>query len=195
MSFAVIDTDMLAPELKLLEWLVGLANRNILIDSAVIFLARYLVYVLAAGFFVYLYSERDSRRRWFVFISTALAVILSRGIVTEAIRFFYPRPRPFEVLDITPLLSAAPNNSFPSGHAAFLFALGMALWFFRRGWGNWYFILALVVGAARVFAGVHWPLDILGGAVIGIVSAVAVYFLLRPYAPAARAQTNVQTPA
>lgn len=152
-------------------------------DSLGIFFARYLVYFLVAGIFVYLYLEHDRRRRWFIFVASALSVILSRGILTEVIRYFSPRPRPFEVLEITPLFPENLMNSFPSGHAAFTFALAMALWFFNRRWGNWYLVLALLIGTGRVFAGIHWPVDILGGAAVGIISAFLIYALLRPYSP------------
>lgn len=166
-----------------LEWFFGLANRSFFLDSLGIFFAQYLIYFLVIGVFVYLYLERDWRKRWFIFAVAALSVILSRGIITEAIRFFYPQPRPFEVLGITSLFPENLLNSFPSGHTAFLFALGMALWFFNRRWGTCYLILAAVVGVARVFAGVHWPVDILGGAAVGIISAFLIQLLLRPYSP------------
>lgn len=165
------------------DLLFGLANRNVFLDSLGIFLARYLIYFLVAGIFVYLYLERGSRKRWFIVAALALSAILSRGILTEAIRYFFPQPRPFEVLEINSLFPESSQTSFPSGHAAFLFALGMALWFFSRRWGIWYLILAFLVGAARVFAGVHWPLDILGGAAVGVVSAFIIWLLLRPYSP------------
>jgi undecaprenyl-diphosphatase len=165
------------------ESLFGLARRSFLLDGAGVFLAEYLIYFLVAGIAVFIFTEKSSRRRWFVFAALTLSAILSRGILTEAIRFFYPRPRPFEVLGLTPLFTENLNNSFPSGHATFIFALAMALWFFNRRWGTWYLVLAFAVGIARVFAGVHWPADILGGAAIGAVSAFLVHVLLRPYSP------------
>jgi undecaprenyl-diphosphatase len=173
----------MALDAKLFQWLFGWANRNFFLDSLGIFLAKYLVYLLVAGILVFIYLERDRRRRWFVFTALVMAVILSRGILTEVIRYFLPARRPFEILDITPLFSESLNNSFPSGHAAFLFALGMTLWFFNRRWGIWYLVLAAAVGAGRVFAGVHWPRDILGGAAVGIFSAGVIYLLLRRYLP------------
>ena len=58
------------------------------------------------------------------------------------------------------------------------FALATAVWFANRKWGAWYFILATLMGIARIYAGVHWPLDIIGGAAIGIVSTLCVRWLL-----------------
>lgn len=169
--------------LSIFHQLFGLAHQSFFMDGLGVFFAQYLIYFLAAGILVFIFLESNSRRRWFVFAALALSVILSRGILTEAIRYFFPRPRPFEVLDISPLFSAAAFNSFPSGHAAFLFALGAALWFFSRRWGAVYLTLASAVGVARIFAGVHWPLDILGGAAIGVISAWAIHLLIHPYKP------------
>ena len=71
------------------------------------------------------------------------------------------------------------GNSLPSGHAAFMFALAMELWFLDKKWGAWFMLFAVLNGAARVFVGVHWPLDILAGAAVGILSALAVHALVR----------------
>jgi undecaprenyl-diphosphatase len=126
----------------------------------------------------YVAAEREWRRRLFFFLELLLSLIVSRGIVTEAIRFFFPHPRPFDALDITALVGES-GDSFPSGHGAFFFALAGTVWFYNRRRGALLFFLALVIGIARVAAGVHWPLDIVGGIATGILSALIVHFLFR----------------
>jgi undecaprenyl-diphosphatase len=79
---------------------------------------------------------------------------------------------------ISPLINES-GSSFPSAHAAWFFALAMTVWYANRKWGWWYFALATVMGIARIYAGVHWPFDIIGGAVIGIASGIFVHWLLR----------------
>ena len=100
------------------------------------------------------------------------AGILSRFIFTEIIRYFYDRPRPFEVLSsVYQLIQHSPGGSFPSGHAAFFFALATGVFFHRKWWGVLFYIAALAISLSRVAAGLHWPSDVLAGAVIGILSA------------------------
>ena len=164
----------------LFKFVFSFAHRSFLLDSFGVFLAEYLPYFLGAAALLFLFAEKNGRRRWFYFAEMALSLILSRGLVTELIRFFYHHSRPFQVFGFEPLVQETLNNSFPSGHAAFLFALAGVFLFLNRRWG-WYFILfALVNGLARVFCGVHWPLDIFGGAVIGILCGTIVHKLLEP---------------
>ncbi len=147
---------------------------------AIVFFAKYLPYLLVAGFLVLILSKKDWRPRLFLAGEGALALIISRGIITEAIRFFYHHARPFEALSLAPLVSAM-GNSFPSGHAALFFALGMVVAYENRLWGWWYFGLSALVVIARVFAGVHWPLDVLAGAIVGIATGAAVHKLIEPH--------------
>ena len=161
----------------LFQFIYHFSHLNFLLDDLGIFCAQYLPYLLGFAFLVLLFYEKGWRRKWFLFSEAAIAVILSRGLLTEIIRFFYNHPRPFDVLGFTPLISES-GSSFPSGHAAFLFALAMVVFFRNRKWGTWFFILSVVNGIARIYVGVHWPLDVVGGAVIGIGSAWFIHWLL-----------------
>lgn len=163
----------------LFEFIRRLARRGAFFDGAGIFFAEYFPYILALAFLIFVVRVSfDWRIRFAIFAETALAAILARGILTEAIRFFYPVPRPFAVLNFTPLISES-SSSFPSGHAAIFFAIAAALFFWNRKWGIWFFVFALVNGIARIFVGVHWPLDIVGGVFVGIGSAFIVHGLTR----------------
>ena len=154
------------------------AGRNPIFDGIGIFFADYLVYFLVLGFLFLVIAEHGMRKKWYRLAEGALAVLLSRGIITEIVRFFYHHPRPFDFYGFTPLVSES-GNSFPSGHMTFLFALGMAIWYANRKWGIGYFILSLIIGVARIYVGVHWPYDIAGGMLIGIVSGIIVHALLK----------------
>ena len=109
-----------------------------------------------------------------IFFAATISSLLARFGAVELIRFFYHRPRPFSALyEIHPLFLDG-NWSFPSGHAAFFFAMAAAAYSYDKKLGAWLFASAVLISAARVAAGVHYPSDILGGAIIGISVALAV---------------------
>ena len=105
-------------------------------------------------------------------------ILLSRGIITEAIRYFYHRSRPFLTHNIVALINHSDSGSFPSGHMALFFALSTVIYYYNRKLGWLFFIGSAIMGVARVFCGVHYPLDIIGGAVIGIGSVWLVNKIL-----------------
>jgi undecaprenyl-diphosphatase len=163
---------------RVFQFLYMTAYRNAFWNVFAIFFAEYLPYLMVVAFLVLVYYQNGWRRKVYLFCEAALAIILSRGIVTEVIRYFYHEPRPFSFYGLAPLFNET-SWSFPSGHAAWFFALAMVAWFANRKWGWWYFLLALLMGVARVYAGVHWPIDIVGGAVTGIASALFIHWLLK----------------
>ncbi|MEK7546905.1 MAG: phosphatase PAP2 family protein [Patescibacteria group bacterium] len=165
---------------SLFNFIHGASGRNFLFDSFVIFIAQYLPYFIFLGFLWLALSQRGWRKKIFFLIEAFIAVILSRGLITEIIRFFYYSPRPFEALNFQSLIPES-GSSMPSGHAAFLFALSAAVYFWNRRWGIWFFVISLIVSVARIFVGVHWPLDIEVGMAVGILSGLFVRRLLSGY--------------
>lgn len=100
--------------------------------------------------------------------------LLGLGIVQLFSLLLY-RPRPFEVGLGLNLMRHVPENSFPSDHATLMFALAVSLAMSPlRRWGLWLIPVAIGVGWGRVYLGAHYPLDILGGAVLGTLSALVV---------------------
>ena len=178
---------------KIFEWIHGLAGKNALADNLGIFFANYIPYILFIGFFFILFRTHRGRGRIFFFAQTVLILIVSRGIVTELIQFFWHRARPFMTLGFTPLLTPMSGASFPSGHASFYIALAFAIYFMDRGWGILYIILASLNALARVYVGVHYPADILAVAGIGILSAFLIRGLIRRYVPPEKAVKPLET--
>ncbi|MDP3948726.1 MAG: phosphatase PAP2 family protein [bacterium] len=171
---------MVSFNLSFLDFIHGLSGRNSFIDAAGIFTAEYIPYVIFIVFLWLVVSQAGWRQKVFFFSEAAIAVILSRGLITEIIRFFYYSPRPFEALRFQSLIPES-GSSIPSGHAAFFFALATIIYFYNRRWGIWYFVFSLLISLARIFAGVHWPSDIIAGAVVGVLSGIFVHLLLKKY--------------
>lgn len=159
----------------------SLADKSRLLDFLGIFFADYLGYflIIAVAFILLSLNGWKEKYRYFSLIS--LSLILSRGVLTELIRFFWHRPRPFAVLDFTPLIGQTNQGAFPSGHAAFYFALILPVFLIDKKWGGYLAAGALLIGIARIFVGIHWPADILGGMVIAALSFYLVRFALFDY--------------
>lgn len=154
----------------------GLAGQVKFLDLAVIFFARYSGYILVALAFLFGFLVKSQKERLAYYLFLALSTIVSRGVITETIRFFYNRERPFSALDFEPLINHETTASFPSGHMTFYFALALGVFYFNKKLGYWFLAVASLMGLARVAAGVHWPTDVLAGAAIGVLS---VYFVFR----------------
>ena len=138
------------------------------LDNLGVFFAKYLGYVLI--FFLLLFLIKNFKKYWPMVVKSFGAAILARLVIVNIIRFFYYRPRPFIANQVNLLLSDEPTGSFPSGHAAFYFAISTIVFLFNKKAGTFFLIASFLISIARVFSGIHWPSDILTGALIGIFS-------------------------
>lgn len=158
-------------DIQLFHILNGIAGRSPFIDAVVTFFAEYFPYIVVLAFLALLfYSGYEKREKIRLFWIALFSAAIARYGITEVIRFFYNRPRPLVALDVQPLFDEQ-SWSFPSGHAAFFFALAAAIYFHNKKLGVWFFLSATIISVARVIAGVHYPSDILGGALVGIAVA------------------------
>ena len=87
------------------------------------------------------------------------------------------RTRPYYVLDYTPLIPPVGDPSFPSGHTSASFAAATAIYCINKKWGIAAYLLAAVMGFSRLYLGVHFPTDVLFGAVVGMVAAKIVVYI------------------
>lgn len=160
-----------------------LAHQSELVDNFIILTAVYFPYlvIIIAGLFLLFHHEvfkAESPYRFFlqkkkeiflVFITSGFAWVVSK-ILKSLIHI----DRPFAVLpDITPLFPET-GFAFPSGHATFFMALAFSLFYLHKRIGYIFMGFALLIGIARVAGGVHYPVDILGGFLLGALVAYSV---------------------
>jgi undecaprenyl-diphosphatase len=169
----------------------SLAGQLPVLDWLIVFLASYVAYILITVFLVLLLFSKYSRQEKLrVFIVTVTSAVIARLGVTELIRFFYQRPRPLEGLQVYQLLTSS-EWSFPSGHATFFFAMATAIYLYNKKWGVGFFIVAILMTLSRVIAGIHYPSDIIGGALIGIAVACIVFYLANRITPTQVQETAI----
>lgn len=141
--------------------------------SMIVFAGEYLGYILLGLLLVA--WLKNFKKYLPLFWQGLAAVILARGIITEAIRFLWHRSRPFVEQNFIPLIPHADTASFPSGHAAFFFAIGTVLYLHNKKTGIVFLAGSTLIGIARILAGVHWPSDVIVGALIGVASGWLVW--------------------
>ncbi len=121
--------------------------------------------------------------RWKQASVAALGSAAVAMLASQAISHTWARPRPFTAhAGETHLLAAAsPDPSFPSDHAAAAFAIAFAVLAFSRRAGVGFLAAATLIGLSRIALGVHYPTDVLAGAVVGWAAALLVTTLGRPW--------------
>lgn len=148
------------------DWVLPLFSTNRLFVPAVLLLAVGLLW------------QGGARGRVFVF-SLALVLALGDAFVINLLKHAVGRARPFmELPDVRMLVGKGSSGSLPSSHTSTWFAATlMAFVFYRRSW-RFMLPLAATVGLSRIYVGVHYPSDVLAGAVLGAGYAVVGLWLL-----------------
>jgi membrane-associated phospholipid phosphatase len=118
-------------------------------------------------------------RRFRLAIGLAIAGV-SVYLLAELLKAIVDRPRPAALLTDVHIRGAAPTGTgFPSGHASVACASAMIAWLWFGPRPRWTFIAAaIVVCFARVYVGAHLPLDVVGGAALGVASGALVGLVL-----------------
>lgn len=160
-------------DFQLEQWINRGAGSHHIVDAIMVILAQWsepCFIALVLGWFVFgALGGRPGERQ------AARAALLASGlalVVNQLISHVWSRPRPFvgHPGSVHVLLAHSADSSFPSDHVAAAVAIGLVIWAVHRRLGLASLVLAAAVGYARVFVGDHYPGDVVGGAVVGLVS-------------------------
>jgi undecaprenyl-diphosphatase len=125
------------------------------------------------------WPDRDMPRRRQTLLVTILALALSLVVnrVTSMLLPYRNRPM-YSIGANAPTFEWHADlehwSSFPSDNATYLFAIAASLWLISWRWGLFFGVFAAFAALARVFLGIHYPSDIVAGALIGVATSVAV---------------------
>jgi undecaprenyl-diphosphatase len=118
-------------------------------------------------------------RRWAVLVAVVLADAAAEGL-SDGLKAAVDEQRPtHRYAEPHALVSVPHSGAFPSGHTTTSFACATVLTAFVPRAAPALYLLALAIGFSRIYVGVHWPFDVLGGVVLGVATGAAVTALRR----------------
>lgn len=166
------------PNLTLFHLINDIAGKNHVLDSTMIFAAKNIIYIFAA-YLACIWLTKSEYRQEALF--AGYASVLGLGI-NFIITLFYFHPRPFMVPTGTLLITHAAESSFPSDHATVMFSVSIMLLAFNylRYRGAIFLVLAFLSGLARVYSGLHFPMDIAGSLLVASLST-GILLTLKDY--------------
>lgn len=159
------------------------SHRSEFFDKMIVFFADTFPYIVILLAFIFLLKHRDVlgadkpleafKRKWKEILGVFVCSVTA-WVVARVLKIFINTDRPFTALTNVQALFNDTSFAFPSGHATFFGALALLIFFHHKKTGLVFMLFALIISVARIMAGVHFPVDILGGFAIG---AVIAYFL------------------
>lgn len=167
-------------DLYIFNLINGFAGRWAWLDFLGMFFAQYFEYFLWLGLLIFL--AVNFKKYWKMVLEAGVAAVFTRFVLAQFIRYLWFRQRPFVSLNFVPLINqSADEASFPSGHASFYFALSTIVYYYNKKAGIFFYISSFLIVLSRVFTGVHWPSDILVGAILGILMGYLLNKLFKKY--------------
>ncbi len=152
----------------------NLAGKWLALDWFGIFCAEYLIFIMVFLVIVWtIFNKKDSSADAVVILEIILAGFFGY-LIKILINLIYFRPRPFAAHDVSLLIGKLADGSFPSAHAFLSFAMAFMIYFYSKKLGIVFLVLAAFVSVSRIYVGVHYPLDVLGGILLGALSALVI---------------------
>ena len=154
----------------------SLAHQSLFLDKVIVFFAQTFPYIFILSAFIFLLFHHDIlpsenplaefKKKWQEIVLVFLAGI-SAWVVAFLLKIIIHSPRPFQALANVQSLLTESDYSFPSGHATFFFALATMTFLSHKKAGYYFMFFAILIGIARIASGVHFPIDIFFGFLLG----------------------------
>ena len=158
------------------NYINSFTNHSIFLDKLGIFFAKYLVYIFVLIIIIMWFTNKKNKNiTLYTFYATTLGLIIN-----YLITLFYFHPRPFMINLGTQLINHSIGTSLPSDHTTVLLSIAFMLIYFKntKKLGITLSIFGLLGGIARIFCGIHFPLDIIASIVVSLIATYIVYRLI-----------------
>lgn len=138
----------------------------------------YITYLIFALWLIF----KGGKKGRLALITLVVAVILTDQINSAFLKELFGRIRPCHTLKNVHLLINCPiSKSFPSSHAANNFLAAVILSFFYKQYNKIFLFIAILISYSRIYVGVHYPSDIIGGALVGIIIGLLILLIVKQF--------------
>lgn len=144
----------------------NLNHRSPVLDNLMLFGATNLIFITALLMFVLNFTGHKEKKA----LILAILAIPVGLILIEIIHLFVYEPRPFVTYHFLPSTYNIVDASFPSHHATIAAVIAFSYIYFKSKWSALFLIIATWIGFSRIYAGVHYPVDIFGGFIVALIS-------------------------
>lgn len=132
-----------------------------------------ILWIIIATFFC---IKKDTRKKAYLMLfGLLIGHIIGNGILKNVVK----RPRPFLQLELLPFITAPSGFSFPSGHSLSSFLAATFIFYINKKCGILAYIMAFLIALSRVVLIVHYPSDVITGAILGITIAITIIYIYK----------------
>lgn len=140
-------------------------------------LSPIMIFITNLGFFIWivfslaLIINKNTRKTGII---TAISIVIDLLLVNLVMKNLFGRVRPYEVVEgLINIVEKQSDKSFPSGHTSIAFSFVSVTWFYfsKKVWIP-FTVLSVLIAFSRMYIGVHYPTDILGGIICGVICGI-----------------------
>ncbi|MEC0276200.1 undecaprenyl-diphosphatase [Peribacillus frigoritolerans] len=165
---------------ELFKSIHNLSGHSNTLDNFMVFITDKAIYIFALALLaLWIFGGKCMKRAVLYAGGTGVIALVVNVLIAQ----IYYEPRPFVTHHIQTLIPHAEDASFPSDHSTGAFTIAIAMWFRYKKIGIPMFILALLTGFSRIWAGLHYPFDVLGSLMVAIVISYVIVKLSRLFDP------------
>lgn len=154
----------------------NLSNQSPILDSIMIFITKYLIYLAFLFMLIISIKNKTNDKKAFILAIITLPIAI---LLIKIVHIFFVEQRPFITYNLIPLTDNFTDLSFPSRHATIIAVLAFSYMYFKSKWSVLLLTSTTLIGLSRIYIGVHYPLDVLGGFVLGAVSLIITIKLVK----------------